>query len=155
MIIAADLAALRPFIPLPPIFEASYPWFPREPEFLPIGFPNLGIVFIILVLEIGIFRLVSRQGAGRAFWLGFEAAGWACVITSSIFARTIWWHTRSVFEGSLLGRQIGHPLDMSRFILFVGAIHLMVILAIALFVGMLARSIWYQRSNLQKWQLRC
>ena len=55
VVIAADLAALRPFFLLPPIFEASYPWFPREPEFLPPRFPNLGIVFIILVLEIDLF----------------------------------------------------------------------------------------------------
>ncbi len=149
VVIAADLSALRPFFPLEiSIFWTSYPWSVlRDPEFLPPRFPNLGIVIMILVLEIGLFRLVSRQGAERAFWLGFEVTGWACVITCTIFVKAIWWQARSLFEGYLLGRQIGRPLDMGRFVLFVSGFHLTVTLAIALFVGVLARSIWHQRSR--------
>ena len=52
--IAADLAALRAILP---------------------RIPNPGIVVMILVLEVGLFRMVSRRGAARTFWFGFEIAG--------------------------------------------------------------------------------
>jgi hypothetical protein len=155
-LIAADLAALRPYFPLEiSIFWTSYPWSVlREREFvppdspslrfvmIPPNFPNLGLVVVVLVLELGLFRMVSRKGGERTFWLGFQIAGWACVITCSVFAQTIWWQARSVFEGSLLGRQIGRRLDMGRFVLFTGGLHFSVSLAVALFTGILARSAW-------------
>jgi hypothetical protein len=141
-VIAADLAAVRPFFPLDiGIFWNSYPWsILREREFLPPRFPNLGLVIIVIVLEIGLFRLASRRGAERMFWLGFEVAGWACVIICSLFAQTIWWRARSLFEGYLLGREIGQPLDMGRFVLFVSGLHLSISFTIAFLVGILARS---------------
>jgi hypothetical protein len=156
-VIAADLAALRPYFPLQiSIFWTSYPWsvLRDDREFLPpnsrrLGFamippnfPNLGLAMMVLVLEIGLFRLASRQGRERTFWLGFEIAGWLCVIMCSVFAQTIWWRARSVFEGYVLGRQIGRPLDMGRFVLFTGGLHFAVSLAIAVFTGILACSAW-------------
>jgi hypothetical protein len=139
-IIAADFGALRPFFPLQiSIFWTSYPWSVlRERDFLPPNFPNLGLAVMILVLEIGLFRMVSRRGGEQTFWLGFEIAGWACVITCSVFARTIWWQARSLFEAYLLGRQIGRPLDMGRFVLFTAGLHLSISLTVALFVGVAA-----------------
>jgi hypothetical protein len=150
--IAADLAALRPALPLEiSIFWTSSPWSRmREREFLPPDFPNLGLVVMVLVLEIGMFRMVAWKGGERTFWLGFEVAGWACVLACSVFARTIWWEVRSLFEGYLLGRQIGRPLDMGRFILFAGGLHLLVSLAIALFVGILARSARHRWDSLRR-----
>jgi hypothetical protein len=141
-VIAADLAALRPFFPLDiGIFWTSYPWSVlREREFLPPRFPNLGLVIMVLVLEIGLFRTASRRGGERMFWLGFEVAGWACVIICAVFAQTIWWQARSLFEGYLLGREIGRPLDMGRFVLFVSGLHLSISFTVALLVGILARS---------------
>jgi hypothetical protein len=143
-VIAADLSSLRPDFPLEiSIFWTSYPWSVlREREFLPPNFPNLGLVIMILVLEIGLFRMMSRQGTERTFWLGFEVAGWACVVTCWVFAQTIWWQARLLFEGYLIGRQIGRPLDMGRFVLFTGGLHLLVALAVALFVGIFTRSAW-------------
>jgi hypothetical protein len=143
-VIAADLAAMRPVFPLEiSIFWNSYPWsVMRERKFLPPRFPNLGLGMMILVLEIGLFRMVSRRGGERTFWLGFEVAGWACVIIGSVFARTIWWHARSLFEGQIIGREIGPPLDMGRFVLFVGGLHLLLILALAFLGGSLARAVW-------------
>jgi hypothetical protein len=143
-IIAVDLAALRPAFPLEiSIFWTSYPWsVMRDREFLPPKFPNLGLVMTILALEIGLFRMASSQRGERMFWLGFEVAGWACVLICSVFAQTIWWQTRSSFEGYLLGRQIGRPLDMGRFVLFVGGLHLVISLSTAFFVGILACSAW-------------
>src|SRR5262245_19012234 len=90
------------------------------------------------------------------FWLGFEVAGWACVITCSVFAQTIWWQARSLFEGYLLGRQIGRPLDMGRFVLFVGGLHLSISFAIALLVGFLACSAWRRRGGggISTWKRR-
>ncbi|MBX6312043.1 MAG: hypothetical protein IRY99_03855 [Isosphaeraceae bacterium] len=35
---------------------------------------------MVVVLEVGLFRLVSRRGAIRPFWVGFEVVGWAWVI---------------------------------------------------------------------------
>lgn len=143
-LIAADLAALQPYLPLSiSIFWTSYPWSVlREPEFLPPRFPNLGIVVVILVLEIAIFRLASRRGRAQVFWLGFEVAGWAGIMTSLIFASTIWWQARLLFEGYLIGRQISHPLHMGRFVLFTGGLHLLVILTLAYACGLLSRSFW-------------
>src|SRR4051794_22294523 len=148
-VIAADLAALRPFFPLEiSIFWTSYPWSAlREREFLPPRFPNLGLAIMVLVLEIGLFRTASRQAGERMFWLGFEVAGWACVITCSAFAQTIWWQARSMFEGYLLGREIGRPLDMGRFVLFVGGLHLSISFAVALLVGILGRSAYRRRGS--------
>ena len=59
--------------------------------------PNFGLVVMILVLEVGLFRLASRQRQVRAFWLGFEVAGWAYVVTCSVFAWTVWRLSRSLF----------------------------------------------------------
>jgi hypothetical protein len=66
-VIATDLAALRATLP---------------------RIPNFGLVVMILVLEVGLFGQASRQGAARAFWIGFEVAGWAYVVTCSVFAWT-------------------------------------------------------------------
>ncbi len=147
-VIAADFAALRPAFPLEiSIFWTSYPWSVMR-EALPPNFPNLGLVMMVLVLEIGLFRLVSRHGVERTFWLGFEVGGWPCVIICSMSAKTIWWWLRSLSEGHLLGREIGRPLDMGRFVLFVGGLHLLILLAIALLIGILVRSAWHCRGPL-------
>lgn len=147
-VIAADLAALRPVFPLEiSIFWTSYPWSVMR-ETLPPHFPNLGLVILVLVLEIGLFRLVSRQGMKRTFWLGFEVAGWACVIICSVFAPAIWGQVRLLFEGCLLGREIGQPLDMGRFVLFVDGLHLLISLAIAFLVGNLGCSVLRRRGSL-------
>jgi hypothetical protein len=150
-VIAADFAAVRPSFPLQiGIFWTSYPWSVVR-EVLPPRFPNLGLVTMVLVLEIGLFRMVWRQGVKRPFWLGFQVAGWACVITSLVFADRIWWQARAVFEGWLLGRQIGRPLDMGRFVLFVGGLHLLIGLAVAVSIGILARLAWRRsRSPIEK-----
>ncbi len=120
-IIAADLAALRAILPL---------------------IPNPGLVVMILVLEVGLFRMVSHQGAARAFWFGFEVAGWAYVVACSVFAKAGWQLARSLFDGYVLKRPIGAPLDINRFLLFAGALQLTISLAITLFVGFLTRSLW-------------
>ena len=80
--------------------------------------PDLGLVLMVLVLEAGLFRLFSRRGPERAFWLGFEVAGWAYVITCLAFAPVAWRLVYSPFEGYVLGRPMGshvrygtiHPL---------------------------------------------
>ena len=141
-VIAADLAAIRPAFPLQiSIFWTSYPWSILR-ENLPPNFPNFGLVAMILLLEMGLFRAASRRGVERAFWLGFEVSGWACVVTSSAFARPIWRQARSIFEGDFIGRQISRPLDMGRFVLFAGGLHLLATLSIAMLGGLLARSVW-------------
>jgi hypothetical protein len=81
MIIAAHLAAMRAI-------------FPRM--------PNPGLVIMVLVLEVGLFRMVSQRGSARAFWAGFEVAGWVYVITAEIFAWTAWRLARFLFEGYVL-----------------------------------------------------
>src|SRR4051812_7397852 len=118
MIIAADLAAMRAI-------------FPRM--------PNPGLVIMVLVLEVGLFRMVSQRGAARAFWAGFEVAGWAYVITAEVFAWTAWRLACFVFEGYVLGRPIGPPFEMQRFILFAGSLQLLISLALALLAGFLTR----------------
>ena len=136
-VIAADLAAVRPILPLglsPTTLDALR-------ASLPPDFPNLGLGVMILVLEVGLFRLVSRRGVGRAFWLGFEVAGWAYVIVM-VFAGTAWSLARSLFEEYVLGSQIRFPFGLGRFVLFACGLHLVISLAIACFVGILARSAW-------------
>jgi hypothetical protein len=137
-VIAADLAAVRPILPVglsPTTLDALRA--SRPPDF-----PNLGLGVMILVLEVGLFRLVSRRGAGRAFWLGFEVAGWAYVIVRMVFAGTAWSLALSLFEEYVLGSQIRFLFGLGRFVLFACGLHLVISLAIALFVGILARSAW-------------
>jgi hypothetical protein len=119
--VAADLAALRATLP---------------------RIPNPGLVIMVLVLEVGLFRMVSQRGAARTFWLGFEVAGWTYVVACSVFAWTAWRLARSLFEGYVFGRPIGPPFEMSRFILFAGGLQLLASFAIALTVGILTRWIW-------------
>jgi hypothetical protein len=119
--IAADLAALRAILP---------------------RIPNPGLVIMILVLEVGFFRMTSRRGAARTFWLGFELAGWAYVVTCEVFSWTAWRMARSVFEVYVLGRPIVSPFEMQRFILFAGAVQLLIALNLALATGTLARWLW-------------
>jgi hypothetical protein len=99
-VIAADLAALRAILP---------------------RIPNPGLVIMVLILEVGLFRMVSQRGAARSFWLGFEVAGWAYVITSAVFAWTAWRMARFLFEGFVLRRPIGLPFEMHQFIIFAAA----------------------------------
>ena len=94
---------------------------------------------MILVLEVGLFRLASQRGAARRFWLGFEVAGWTYVITCEVFAWTAWRLARSLFEGYVLRRPIGPPFEMQRFIFFAGGLQLVISLALALIIGMLTR----------------
>ena len=124
-VIAADLAALRAT-------------FPRV--------PNFGLVVMILVLESGLFRLASRRGAVRAFWLGFEVAGWAYVVTCSVFAWTFWRLSRVVFESQVLKKPISLPFETNEFLLFAGVLQLLIALAIALSVGLLTLSVWRRRA---------
>jgi len=119
--IAADLAALRAILP---------------------RIPNPGIVIMILVLEVGLFRMVSRRGVARTFWFGFEVAGWAYVIACEVFAWTAWHLARLLFQGYVLERPIGLPFEMNQFVLFAGSLQLLISLAIALIVGILTRSAW-------------
>ena len=66
-VIAADLAAVRPILPLglsPLTLDALR-------ASLPPDFPNLGLGVMILVLEVGIFRLVSTSGSGEGVLAGF------------------------------------------------------------------------------------
>ena len=117
-LIAADFAALRAILP---------------------RIPNPGLVIMILVLEVGLFRLASQRGSARRFWLGFEIAGWTYVITCEVFAWTAWRLARFLFEGYVLRRPIGPPFEMHRFILFAGGLQLVISLAFALIIGVLTR----------------
>jgi hypothetical protein len=90
-VIAVNLAALRAMAP---------------------RIPNPGLVVMILVLEVGLFRMVSRGGATRWFWLGFEVAGWTYVVTCEVFAQTSWRLARSLFEGHVLRRAVASPSEM-------------------------------------------
>ena len=125
-VIAADLAALRATLP---------------------RIPNFGLVVMILVLEVGLFRLASRQRPVRAFWLGFEVAGWAYVVTCSVFAWTFWRLFRFVFESQVLKKPISLPFEMNQFLLFAGVLQLLISLAIALNIGLLTRSVWRRRGT--------
>ena len=80
-VIAIDCAALRPVFPMD--FGVFHTLFVRQT--LPT-FPNFGLVAMVLLLEIGLYRAVSRRGMERAFWLGFEAGGWAYVIRNVVWS---------------------------------------------------------------------
>jgi hypothetical protein len=120
-IIAVDLAALRSTLPM---------------------IPNPGLVVMVLVLEVGLFRAASRRAEARAFWVGFEASGWLYVLASSAYARALWRTSRSLFERMILGRPIGTPSEMNRALLFAGVLQLAFGLAIALTIGLLCRTTW-------------
>jgi hypothetical protein len=132
--IAADLAALR--LALPMDLGPFHPLFVRQVP----TFPNLGLVLMTLVLEVGLFRAASRRGRERAFWLGFEAGRWAYVAVGLTFAHSTWLLTRSLFEGCVLGGQVSIPYEMEVFVLFAFGLHFSASLAIALAIGLLARS---------------
>jgi hypothetical protein len=143
-VVAADLAALRAALPITlPIDPGANPALPPSfwREHLPT-LPDLGLVLMVLVLEAGLFRLFSRREPERAFWLGFEVAGWAYVITCFAFAPVAWRFAYSLFEGYVPGRPMGRTFDMERFILFAGSFHLLVSLAFAFLVGVVARRAW-------------
>jgi hypothetical protein len=120
-LIALDLAALRATLP---------------------RIPNPGLVIMILILEVGLFRLASWRGAARRFWLGFEVAGWTYVIACEVFAGTAWRLARSLYEGYVLRRPIGPPFELQQFILFAGGLQLVISLALALIVGVITRWTW-------------
>ena len=139
-VIAADLAAVRPMLPIgvsPLMLDALS-------ASLPIDFPNIGLGVMILVLEVGLFRLISNRGVDRAFWLGFEIAGWAYVIVCMVFAGAAWGLARSLFENYVLGGQIGFPSGLGRFVLWASGLHLAIALAVALFAGILGRWAWHR-----------
>jgi hypothetical protein len=143
-VIAADMAAVRPVLPIglsPLMVDALR-------EGLPIDFPNLGLGVMILFLQAGLFRLVWRRRSGRAFWLGFEVAGWTYVILCMVFAGTAWGLARFLFEGFVLGSEIRFPFDLGSFVLFGCGLHLLICLSLALLVGILAHSLGRRRGAL-------
>jgi hypothetical protein len=67
MVVIAVIAALRTILPLglsPLALDALYARL--APDFL-----NFGLGVMILVFQVGLFRLITLGGARRAFWLGF------------------------------------------------------------------------------------
>jgi hypothetical protein len=143
-VVDADLAALRAVLPITlPIDPRANPslpptfWREHRPTF-----PDLGLVLMVVVLEASLFRLVSRRGAERAFWLGFEVAGWVYVITCFAFAPTGWRLAYSLFEPYVPGRPMGRRFEMDQFILFASGLRLVTSLALAFLAGVLARSAW-------------
>ena len=143
-VIAADLGTLRAALPITlPVDPGANPGLPSRfwREHLPT-LPDLGLVLMVLMLEAGLFRLFSRRGPERAFWLGFEVAGWAYVVTCFAFAPAAWGLVYALFEGYVQRRPMGQTSDMDRFIVFAGSLHLLVSLALAYFVGVLAKRAW-------------
>ena len=128
-VIAADLAALRACLPM---------------------IPNPGLVLMVLVLEVGLFRVSSRRGEARAFWIGFEVSGWVYVLICSIFARTAWRLARSLFERMLLGRPVVFQPEVIQYLLFAGVLQFSIALALSMIIGLIARSLWrHTRPSIQ------
>ena len=120
--VAADLAALRETLP---------------------NLPNPGLVVMILVLEVGLFRCASRRGEAGAFWVGFQISGWLYVLAASTFAQAAWRLARDLFERHLLGRRpIGAQSEWYQFLLFAGGLQFAIGLAVALTFGLLGRAAW-------------
>jgi hypothetical protein len=137
-VVAIDLAAVRRVLPVglsPLMLDAL------RAKLAP-DFRNLGLGVMIVVLEFGLFRLASRRGTARAFWLGFEVAGWAYVIACMVFAGTAWSFACTLYEEYVLGRQISFLSGLGQFVLFACCLHLMIALAIAVSFGILAHSAW-------------
>ena len=115
-ILAVDLAALARTLPV---------------------IPNPGLVIMVVILQVGLFRMVSRSGSKRAFWIGFEAFGWAYVLACIAFSRLSWSVARSLFERFVLGTAISRPSEMSHYILFAGVLQLVLSSAVAFLGGLL------------------
>jgi len=117
---AADFAALRSFLPI---------------------MPNPGMVVMVLILEVGLFLVVARRGASRAFWVAFEVAGWVYVLAHWTWALPIWKWSRSVYEARVVGRPITVSNDGFRMILAAGAFQLTLCLLASLACGLAARAV--------------
>ncbi len=91
----------------------------REPEFFRQAFQIWGSSSSSLSWRSGSFGW-HRGGAGsaRSSGLALRSPGWVGVMSSLIFAPTIWWQASLLSEGYLIERQISRPLDMGRFVLF-------------------------------------
>ncbi len=120
-IVAADFAALR----------AMSPTIPN---------PNPGMAAMVVVLEVGLFRVARRRGRSRAFWVGFEVAGWVYVLAHMAWCRPIWRRSRSLYEAYVLGVPITSSDQGFRFILSAGALQLALSTAFALLIGLACRA---------------
>jgi hypothetical protein len=61
------------------------------------AFPVLDVAFLVVVpvLEVGLFRMISRRGRVHPFWVGFEASGWAAVLA---YATILRWPITRAFD---------------------------------------------------------
>jgi hypothetical protein len=118
-VIAMDLAALAATLP---------------------RIPNPGLALMVVILEVGLFRVADRRGADRAFWIGFESFGWAYVLAHLAFERAAWAYTRSFFEGVVIRAKISRPIDLWAFLAFAGGVQLATALAVAMTGGWLAKA---------------
>lgn len=142
-VIAVDFAALRPALPLDLGFlNPSLPPAMVSQSFPTI--PNPGLAAMVLVLQFGLFRAIARRGPARAFWLGFELAGWAYVLACWAISLAAWQGPRALFEGYVLGRPITLAVELRRFVLFASVLHLSAATAVALVAGLVSRSAWGQ-----------
>ncbi len=119
-IIAADLAALNATLPM---------------------IPNPGLVVLVVVLEVGLFRVARRRGPERAFWVGFEVAGWAWVVPNAVWQLAVWRLFRPLYEANVLGGPITGPGQVWRVVAVAGALHLALGLGVALAGGRIARAV--------------
>jgi hypothetical protein len=118
--IAVDCAALRLTLPL---------------------IPNPGLTVILLVLQIGVFATIRSTGSDRAWWLGFEAVGWAYLLICFPVQALSWGLPRFFFE-RIIGRTIASPTDTLLVIGFAGLVHLVVGLGLCLAGARFAQSRW-------------
>jgi hypothetical protein len=103
--------------------------------------PNPGLALMVAILELGLFLTVARRGPALAFWVGFEAFGWAYVLACFAMNRAAWALARSLFEGYFLGAKISRPGEMGRYILFASGLQLVLSMAVALVGGLVLRRI--------------
>jgi hypothetical protein len=104
---------------------------------------------MIVVLELGLYRLVSCRVRARAYWIGFEVGGWAYVALCMVFAGTAWGLARSLFERHITGSQISFPSGWGQFVPFACGIHLTISLVVAFVAGILVDAVWRRLGGLR------
>jgi hypothetical protein len=60
------------------------------------GYFDSGLIAVVPILQVGLFRMVRSRGGLRLFWVGFEAFGWSGTLAYYVLRRPIWGYLSEV-----------------------------------------------------------
>jgi hypothetical protein len=101
--------------------------------------PNPGIALMVVVLEVGLWRVTARAAEIGPEWMGFQFLGWAYVLFHMSLARPIWQWSSRFFLKTILGSTVFMTQNQRWvYLAFASCVQLAIALSLAMLGGAVA-----------------